>query len=205
MRRCGKQHPSREAALASRDGQRPGRRVPDTACQCGSFHVRAQTITRPPTWAPGRRRSAAGAATGLPKAPSGFTPRIRLVVRTRAGLGDPDQARCESCGAFLGRRGGQFQHRDARGIGGSRNRVINGCAGAALLCGTRYTGCHGLCEDRDPGMKTAGWWIPAGRGAAVDPRLVPVELWTPQGPVTRWLGEDGTYLNNPPEITELAA
>ena len=112
---------------------------------------------------------------------------------------------CESCGRFLGWRGGQFQHRDARGIGGTRNPVTNGPANAGLLCGTPVSLCHGECEARTPQTKAEGWWIPAGNGPDHDPRTVPVLLWTPGGPVRRWLSTDGIYLDTPPSLGQEAA
>lgn len=205
MRRCGKQFPSREAALASRGGRRPDREVPEGVCRCGGFHVRAKKTVVSPVAAPARRPRKTGAATGLPKPPSGFTSRVRLIVRTRAGQGDPAQARCEACGKRLGRRGGQMQHRDARGIGGTRDRVLNGPANAALLCGTPQSGCHGRCEKRDKRMLAAGWWIPSGNGPDYDPRYALVQLWTPDGPAEKWLGEDGSYLDTSPLPQGVAA
>jgi hypothetical protein len=133
---------------------------------------------------------------------SGFSPRVRKLVRTRAGNGFPEQACCESCGVWLGEHGGQVQHRVARGSGGCKDPVINGPANAALLCGTAFTGCHGLAESRKPEhrMEARGFVIRHGKGPEFDPRHVPLILL---GDVQVWLSEDGRYLDEPP--VEVAA
>jgi hypothetical protein len=137
---------------------------------------------------------------------TGFPPQVKLLARTRAGGGDIDQAACEACGRWLGRYGGQIQHRLARGAGGSKDPVVNGIANAALLCGTPLDKrtCHGKAESRDPEMEAKGWWIESGNGPEHDPRHVPVMLQSAAGSgVTVWLGEDGKYLTEAPK--ELAA
>ena len=128
---------------------------------------------------------------------TGFSPRVRLLVRTRAGGGDRVLACCESCGVFLGERGGQLQHRVARGSGGCKDPVIGSAANAALLCGTPLTFCHGAAESRDPKyrMEARGFVIRHGKGPEFDPRYVPVILF---GGVERWLSEDGRYLHESP-------
>ena len=122
---------------------------------------------------------------------SGFTPRVRLLVRTRAGGGDPDDACCECCGIWLGRYGGQVQHLVARGMGGTSNPVMKTAVNAALLCGTAQSGDHGLAESRDPEMRRRGFWLPQG----TDPRLMPMTLF---GGVEVWRSEDGRYLYESP-------
>ena len=95
---------------------------------------------------------------------------MKLQCRTRAGNGDPGQARCECCGCFLGRDGGQVQHRLARGSGGSSNPLVRSLANAALLCGTSVTpSCHGDAESRDPkrDMEAKGFVIRHGKGSRV--------------------------------------
>ena len=130
---------------------------------------------------------------------AGFSERVRLLVRTRAGGGDPHDACCEACGIWLGEDKGQVQHRVARGSGGCKDPVINSPANAALLCGTPFTGCHGACEARDKPaameMNTRGFWIKHGTTLEFDPRYVKVILL---GGVEQWLSEDGRYLDEPP-------
>jgi len=131
---------------------------------------------------------------------AGFSPRVCLLVRTRAGGGDPHDATCEACGIWLGLHGGQVQHRVARGMGGCSDPVVNGPAGAALLCGTPFTGCHGDCEarhtERAKKMARRGFVIRHGKGPDYDPRFVPLILF---GGVKRWLSEtEACYLHEPP-------
>ena len=129
---------------------------------------------------------------------TGFSPRVRKLVRTRAGNGYPEQACCESCGIWLGEHGGQLQHRLARGSGGSKDPVVGSAANAVLLCGTPQSLCHGLAESRDPkhGMERRGFVIRHGVGPAFDPRYVPLVLL---GDVRVWLSEtEARYLDEPP-------
>ena len=122
---------------------------------------------------------------------------MKLQVRTRAGGGDPDEARCECCGCFLGRYGGQVQHLVARGMGGTSNPVLKTAANAALLCGTAQSGDHGLAESRDREMGAKGFWLPQG----TDPRAVPMMLASEHGSgVSVWRSEDGHYLFEEPEV-----
>ena len=129
---------------------------------------------------------------------TGFSSRVRLLVRTRAGSGDPFDACCEACGIRLGEHGGQLQHRLARGRGGSKDPVVRSAANAALLCGTPMTFCHGNAESRDPehGMEARGFVIRHGVGPEFDPRFVPLILF---GGVKRWLSEsEACYLHEQP-------
>jgi hypothetical protein len=154
--------------------------------------------------APTRKGRAAGAATGQPKPPGEFTDAVKLLIRKRAGRGDVFDACCESCGVWLGEKGGEYSHRDARGMGGSRDPVVNGPAGGTLACGSGAlrTGCHGRCENRDRHMNEMGFWLENGQ----DPLAEPIMLHGAGGSgVTLWLaadglGPDGTgYLLQAPE------
>lgn len=127
---------------------------------------------------------------------TGFTPAVKLLVRTRAGNGDPDQARCECCGIWLGRYGGQVQDRVARGMGGTSLPVNKTAANGALLCGTPQSGDHGLAESRDPMMLAMGFWLRNGS----DPRQEPILLHSEHGSGGMvWLTETGEYTFEPPE------
>jgi hypothetical protein len=141
------------------------------------------------------------AGSGVPKPKSAarkesgeFSRAVKLAARTRAGNGDPDDSRCERCGCWLGRDGGQVQHRLARGSGGSSNPLVSSLSNAALLCGTSLTGCHGEAESRrsDRGMKDKGFVIDHGVGPDFDPRYVSIALGSQFGSGMRvWLAEDG--------------
>ena len=124
---------------------------------------------------------------------TGFSPRVRELVRTRAGNGYPEQACCESCGIWLGETGGEHQHRVARGAGGCKDAVINGPTNCALMC---YV-CHRRAESRKPEyrMEARGFVIRHGNGPEFDPRFVPLVLL---GDVEQWLSEDGRYLDEAP-------
>ena len=151
-------------------------------------------------------RKVGGSSSGklVPPAPGEFTPKVKRLVRTRAGWGDPFDAQCEGCGRWLGPAAGEFQHRAARGAGGCRDEVINGPANCLLLCRT----CHLEAEERrrDLSQDGAGFWIEHGNGPDYDPRLAAVMLGAlGDSGVTVWLaadglGDDGTgYLLQPPE------
>lgn len=133
-----------------------------------------------------RHTAAAQRETGFPEA-------VRRAVRARAGFGDPDQARCECHGIWLGRRGGEMQHRVARGMGGRGAAAppwINDVVNAALMCRPG----HRQAEARDERMHEAGFWLEAGQ----DPALVPIRLHgvAPTGPLRggdTWLTPAGSY------------
>jgi len=125
---------------------------------------------------------------------TGFSPRVKKLVRIRAGSGYAGDACCESCGVHLGETGGEHQHRVARGTGGCKDPVVNGPANCALMCNT----CHRRAESRkaEYGMEARGFVIRHGVGPDFDPRFVPVILF---GGVKRWLSEtEACYLHEPP-------
>ena len=182
MRLCGKPYDTEDAAKDSPRVAAGGRaeRCPDRTC--GKWHVRAGTA--PPVLVlPPRRRPA-----------TGFPARVKLLVRTRAGMGDPGDAVCEADGVWLGRHGGQVHHIIDRGMGGCTLAVINGPANAALLCGDPYSGCHGLATAFDAGIGDKGFWLKH----SADPRLEPMIL---HGGVKAWRSADGRYLYEPPEVS----
>ena len=137
-----------------------------------------------------------GTVKGAARTETGFSRAVKLAVRTRAGNGDANEARCECCGIWLGRYGGQVQHIVARGMGGTSSPVLKTAANAALLCGTAQSGDHGLAESRDREMGAKGFWLPQG----TDPRTVPMMLASEHGSgITVWRSEDGRYLLEAPE------
>jgi hypothetical protein len=164
-----------------------------------------RTVPAPVVKEAATRRPANATGSLLAPPPSEFTPKVKLLVRKRAGRGDIFEALCEACGGWLGEKGGEFQHIVARGMGGCRLVAVNSCAGAALLCGCAAlgTGCHGLAEARDPHMREMGFWLPQG----TDPRLEPMMLHgAGGGGLVVWraqdgIGTDGTgYLYQRPEV-----
>jgi hypothetical protein len=174
MRLCGKQYWSA--------GEVPeGARLKDGDCPCGALHAwplipaRVQVL-------PARPRA------------TGFSTRVKLLVRARAGYGDPEDAACEACGKHLGRLGGQVHHLIDRGMGGCTLAVINGCANAALLCGIPQDKktCHGLATAFDLEIGERGFWLKHED----DPRLKAMTLHS--GARARRT-EDGQYLFEGPE------
>jgi hypothetical protein len=124
---------------------------------------------------------------------TGFTPAQKLLIRTRAGNGDPAQARCEATGVFLGEHGGEIQHIQARGMGGSRlrNNVANG---VLLACAV-----HRLAEARDEHLHEQGFW----RYSHEVPG--PIMLHGQNGGVLAWLDDEGRYLDADGQIIGGAA
>lgn len=189
-------------------GSAPLRRTPLAATP------RARTVPGITTGTvPGVKSAAAkeSSATGsfVPPGPSEFTPKVKLLVRKRAGRGDVADACCEGCGVWLGEKGGQVHHRAGRGSGGCRDEVVNSCANALLLCGDPFTGCHGAATRFELHLRddAAGFWIRHGTTPEFDPRNVGVMLHAlGAGEITLWLaadglGPDGTgYLLQRPEL-----
>lgn len=131
-----------------------------------------------------------------PARDTGFPATVKLQCRKRAGNGVVEDAKCEACGIWLGRYGGQIQHRLARGSGGSSLPIVASVVNAALLCGTPASGCHGRAEDRDEEMRAWGFWLKHGDGW---PDEVPIMLHSEHGSgITVWLSADGEYGNEPP-------
>ena len=147
----------------------------------------------------GSRAGISPAAGSTAREPAEFSPKVKLAVRKRAGRGDEFEAACEAHGGWLGREGGEYQHRDARGMGGRKDAVTNGCANCVLLCRE----CHMLAESRDRDMLGMGFWLESGQ----DPRTEPIMLHGKGGGgATLWLAQDGIghkgtgYLYQAPEV-----
>jgi hypothetical protein len=119
----------------------------------------------------------------------------KLLIRVRAGKGDRRNARCEACGKWLGSEGGACQPRTLQCADGGSPADLDSPANGTLLCDTPPKSCYGRCDGRDFDMAVAGFWL----GPDEDPALTPIE-WhgTGQAGLTRWLGSDGTYQNEPP-------
>lgn len=120
-----------------------------------------------------------------PRREARFSPKVRALIRERA------QNACEACLTPLGEHGGQLQHIKARGAGGSRDPLLGSPAAGALLCGTPQSGCHGLCEARDPGMYAAGFWVWSWETPGVKPVLTGYR--SGRGATWKRLLPDGTY------------
>lgn len=120
-----------------------------------------------------------------PRPSSSHVPaRLRNAVLRR------DDNSCQRCGLSLYGRDYSLQHRDPRGMGGSRSKHT--MANLVALCGTATTGCHGDVESFREDARRDGWLVPDG----VDPEEWPVrrfgkryeqpgERWTPAPPHPR--------------------
>lgn len=143
--------------------------------------------------APARGKVAAASGRGKAQArtETGFTTVQRLAIRTRAGNGDPGDARCEICGIWLGRYGGQVHHRMNRQSGGSRLR--DHLSNAVLACGTPESGCHGKCTTGTgevlAGMEAAGFVLRTGR----DPERESILLAGLDGGLEVWIDDYAHY------------
>jgi hypothetical protein len=86
----------------------------------------------------------------------------RRIVRARAGLGDPDDARCERCGAPPPLT---MHHRRNRSQGGQwvPSNIV-------ALCGDGVRGDHGWVGANPTEANAQGWSLRAGD----DPLVVPV-------------------------------
>lgn len=102
---------------------------------------------------------------------SGPTQKTRLAVYQR------DEGCCVRCGKYVYDIHGEralaplsLQHRKARGMGGSKDPLINAPENLILLCGTGTTECHGWVESNREEARELGYAI----SQYEDPALVPV-------------------------------
>lgn len=97
-----------------------------------------------------------------------------------------DRDRCVMCGKSTR----QIHHRRPRGMGGTRDPLVNDPSNLLLLCGSGTTGCHGWVESHRAEALRDGWLVSKWG----DPAAVPISV----GHRAIWLGHDGkTY----PEIS----
>ena len=114
----------------------------------------AAVVTRGRTGAPMiRHRSNTGPSTA-----------VRAVVMARAGNC------CERCGIPIADQPASIHHRQARGMGGTKDPAANDVPHLALLCGTGTTGCHGHIESHRTQAKADGWIVPKWE----NPQTVPM-------------------------------
>lgn len=90
---------------------------------------------------------------------------------------DRDGGRCVRCGRFVRfeMRGVDWscQHRDARGMGGTRRPEANAPSNLIVLCGSATTGCHFWAESNRSAAYAGGWLLHDNQV----PSAVPVESW----------------------------
>lgn len=97
--------------------------------------------------------------------------RQRMPQATIEKVKNRSVGRCERCGTDDSLRW-SFHHRKPRGMGGSRDPLINSPANIILLCGSGTEGCHGWVESNR--------WQSYDEGLLVhrndDPEEIPVTL-----------------------------
>ena len=79
--------------------------------------------------------------------------------------------RCERCGTASATRW-SLHHRKPRGMGGTKDPMINSPANLLLLCGSGTEGCHGWVETHRAEAYDSGLLVHRGD----DPASVPVKL-----------------------------
>lgn len=103
-------------------------------------------------------------------------------VATRERVRWRDRDRCRRCGVQTW----QLHHRKPRGMGGTRDPLINSPANLVLLCGSGTTGCHGWVESNRREARALGWLV----SQWADPADVPIV----HNGRTTYLTEDGHVL-----------
>jgi hypothetical protein len=103
--------------------------------------------------------------------------RQALLVRS-GGLCEGRTPACLAPGGRLDGGAGvvaSVQHRQARGMGGSRSPGVHELANLLIFCGDGVRGCHGWteCGEREA-ARLRGLWVVHG----VDPVRVCLELWS---------------------------
>lgn len=122
--------------------------------------------------------------------PRGFPPVVRQTIIDR------DHMACVRCGRPMdGSHGYSLQHRDNRGMGGTRDFRINLPSNGIVLCGSATTpgGCHEWAESNEEEAARGGYVVRSW----ADPTTVPVLMFT-----GRWvlLTNNGTaWLTSEPE------
>lgn len=105
---------------------------------------------------------------------------------TRELVLERDDYRCFCCGTPISGRQFSLQHRDARGMGGSKDPLKNSPANLIVLLGSATSPhCHRRVEQRHDADNIAGYWLKTGQV----PADTPVLHWE-LGPVL--LGHDGS-------------
>lgn len=112
------------------------------------------------------KRAAVGGQRGRPK-DTGPDRATRELVYER------DDWCCFCCGVPLLNQPRSLQHRDDRGMGGTRRPEVNSPANLILLAGSGVTACHGRVERRCPVDNDRGYWLKHGQ----DPATTPVWHW----------------------------
>lgn len=165
------------------------------ATEAGALHSKLAIVTHPdakfekcPAGCNGWHE--VKAATSAPKT-------VQVDDLTREFVLARDGYRCVCCGESIIDREYSLQHRDARGMGGSRD-PHSGCAcNLVTMLGSATTLCHGRVESNtDPEDEARGFALRSGQVA----RLTPVILFDGSGHgVTLYPTCDGEWSSARPE------
>lgn len=119
--------------------------------------------------------------------PAGTVTSGRVPARLRETVLRRDGHCCQRCGISLYGRDYSLQHRDARGMGGSKTKHT--MANLVALCGSATTGCHGHVEAQPIESDRLGWSMPNGATPEEWPVLrygasweQPGDIWVPGSP-----------------------
>ena len=120
-----------------------------------------------------------------PKRKTGPSRKVRDLVLARDGRA------CVCCGRSVTGQPYSLQHRKRRSQGGT-----NSPSNLVTVLGTGTTGCHERIDSRrDPHDEAKGYTVRSWD----DPAQVPVMVFSANGSgVTKWLSDDGRYLDEPP-------
>lgn len=97
--------------------------------------------------------------------------RQRMPQATVTAVHQRSQRRCERCGTDRALRF-SLHHRKPRGMGGSRDPLINAPSNIVLLCGSGTEGCHGWIESHRAEAHIDGLLV----YRIDDPAEIPVQL-----------------------------
>lgn len=92
---------------------------------------------------------------------------------TVVGVRQRDSYRCVRCGKSPADAVLSTQHRQARGMGGTRRASVNAPSNLITLCGTGTTGCHGWVEAHPVEARANGWAVASWDNPATTPVLTP--------------------------------
>jgi hypothetical protein len=93
----------------------------------------------------------------------------------RAAVYERDGMCCVRCGVHVGSDPERYsiQHRQPRGMGGTRDPLIHRLSLLVLVCGSGTTGCHGWMEFGQRRLATDDGWL-ISKFEAADPQTIPL-------------------------------
>jgi hypothetical protein len=176
LSRCGKRWATEDAARCSKRFLSGGYGAVPCAYGCGWWHLERVTERA---------------------APRGRAPRYTGPDElTRAVVLERDRCACVCCGVPVTGRQYSLQHRDARGMGGTRDSHSACPCNLVTMLGSAVTECHGRVEgNRDPQDEAKGYALRHGQVA----RFSPVMVFGQDGGATLFPTCDGQWSTAPGE------